>query len=167
MAAGAFLVLLSGARGENRFDLGGRYHQDHSVFGELPYGDGDLSYAVGYEYGEEMGAWQLALDWAPHVTGTSSNGVVRDVDSTITPQVNLLLRDKLFELGVGGLISYLSGDDSDWTDVYWQFIAGLRIPLSGGLDLALNAYYPFDEWGHIKEFEAGDIDYGLWLSFRF
>lgn len=56
--------------------------------------------------------------------------------------------------------------EEGWTDVYWQFLAGASIPI-GSLDLDILAAYPFKDWGDLGEFDSGDIEILIWLSFDF
>jgi hypothetical protein len=159
---GVLLVSCPAARAQaGAFGLGGRYHADHSIFEELPY-DGDMSYGLCYQWHEGGAYWQVALNYAPEVTGTN------EADYVITPQLNLVFSDNAWRAGVGALTSYVeyeNGDD-DWFDVYWQFLLGLQIPFFG-MKVDAQAYYVFEEWNEIEEFEFEDLDYGVWLTFNF
>jgi hypothetical protein len=143
----------------HEWGLGGRYHMDHSVFEELPFGDEDIGYGLAYEYHDVSAFWQIAVTYAPDVTGT--NGI----DSVTTPELNLIFDDSWLRLGLGILSSYVRQDvgGNDWTDLYWQFIVGLNFPISS-LTLSINAYYPFEDWGNLEAFDAADIEYGAWLT---
>lgn len=141
---------------------GARYHTAHSVFSDLPYDDGDLSYLLAYEYHDADAAWQLAVGYAPDVTGVDT------VDYVVTPQLNLILKDNIWRAGVGILYSYIHDDieGGDWTDLYWQLLLGIRIPLFG-LQLGADAVYPFEEWDVVDEFDTDDLEYHGWLGFKF
>ena len=137
------------------FSVGVRNHIDHSVLDELLFGKNDLSYNIAYEYHEFGAYWNVVLDFAPHISGTNS------VDSILTPQINLIMEDRCYRGGVGILKSYMMGQDDDWTDIYWQFILGLHFRLSKKIGLDLDTLYVFGNWDELKEFDSGDIEYGL------
>jgi hypothetical protein len=147
--------------------FGARHHQEHSTYGELPFGDGDVSYALAYEYHENAAYWQLALDASFDPSGT--NTVTSEFDYVLTPQINLIFKDELWRGGAGALASYMvdkKTDDGEWTDIYWQFLLGLAIPL-GGMELEVLAAYPFESFGDLSDFEGSDIDIVGWLKFSF
>jgi hypothetical protein len=138
---------------------GARYHESHSVAENLPFDDGDLSGVLGYEYHEQSAYWQLAVDYCPSLGGTNT------ADSAITPQVNLIFKKDILRAGAGALISYVWDDvqESDWTDVYWQFLIGANLTL-GKHALNLYACYPFEEWDQLSDFDFGDIEYALLIN---
>lgn len=147
---------------ENRFSVGVRHHADHSVYTELPFDDGDLSYGIAYEIHENEAYWQLAVEYAPDISGTNA------VDFAVTPQLNLLFEDRGWRGGLGVLTSYVAGDDDDeWTDLYWQFIFGFHFGTSRKPEIDVLVYYPFESWSDIGDFDAQDIEFGLWLCFPF
>ena len=152
----------SATAGSHEWGVGGRYHVEHSEFEELPFGNGDIGYGLVYEYHDRTAYWQIALSYAPDITGT--NGV----DSVLTPQINLVLEDAFWRAGAGLLSSYVQRDDggSDWTDPYWQLILGIGLPLFS-LDLDVHAYYTLESWSDIDQFDPDDIEYGAWLTFAF
>jgi len=150
------------AAGSSGLSLGARSHVDHSTFVDLPYDDGDLSYGLAYEIHESAAYWQVAVLYAPDVSG------VETIDYVITPQINLIMKDSFWRMGVGALGSYIRDNETggDWTDVYWQFIAGISIPLSV-FELNAQAYYPFEAWRDIGDFDTDDIEFGGWLTYFF
>jgi hypothetical protein len=141
---------------------GVRQHVLHSVYEELPFEDGDLTYTLGYEYHDRAGYWQVLVGYTPEV----GEGDV--VDYVITPQLNLIIQDRVFLAGTGILGSYIESiaDGGDWTSVYWQLMLGFEIPL-GPVKLEVMAYYPFESWSDIDDFEFDDIEYGGSLKFYF
>jgi hypothetical protein len=144
------------------FNVGGKYHQKHSAFIELPYDEGDISYSLAYEYRDADALWQLACDLTPEFKSRD------DLDYGVSPQLNLLLVDRVFQGGVGILSTYTSGEDSgEWMDMYWQFILGLSLPLPGPLTLQVNSYYVFKSWGDVGDFDVGDVEYGAYLGYKF
>lgn len=158
----SLLAQMVNAKGGHEFCLGARQHVDHSTYTELPFNDGDLSYGIAYEYHEGQAYWQIALDYAPDITGTNF------VDSVLTPQLNLIFEDRAWRGGLGILTSYIvSDDDDDWTDIYWQFLFGIHLGMSKNIQLDVFAYYPFEGWAEIGEFDGKDIEFGGWLHFPF
>lgn len=142
----------------NALVLGVRQHVRHSVATDLPYGDNDISYLLGYEWREASACWQLAVDYAPDVDSVG-------VDYVLTPQLNLIVNDGIWRGGVGILKSYIADDmNTDWEDIYWQFILGIGIPL-GGLTVDVDAFYAFEDWGDIGDFDTDDLEFGASLSF--
>lgn len=148
--------------GRSMVSVGARQHAAHSEFEELPFDDGDISYGVAYEYHEMTGYWQVALDYAPDVSGTNST------DYVVTPQISLIFKDRAWRGGLGLLKSYIRDNDgeADWTDFYWQMILGLDIPLLG-MEFNVLAYYVFEEWGEVGDFDVDELEFGAWLKFSF
>lgn len=173
MNRGIFLILvglsvsivlgpLQAEAGGHALGIGGRYHADHSEFEELPFDDGDISYGINYEYHEDVAFWQVGVMFTPDVGGTNT------ADTVITPQVNLIVKDDIWRGGFGVLKSYIEFDDggSDWTDLYWQMHAGVSFPIGPVFVTAL-AHYAFEDFGEMKDFDFDDLEYGLWLSYKF
>ncbi len=147
---------------QSRIDVGLRQHMAHATLEDVPFGDRDISYCVAYECQEENAYWQIGLGYTPHVTG---NGTA---DYIITPQLNLVATENIWRAGIGALMSYVHDDvgDSDWSDVYWQMLAGVGFPL-GTFQVDVLAHYTFDSWDGLRKFGAGDIEYGVWLKYAF
>lgn len=145
------------------FDLGARYHQEQSKFAALPYGDGDLGYGLGYEVQDENGAFQLICGYTPDFKNRD------DLDYALTPEANLLVKDGVYQGGLGVLKTYSKGGDAagEWTDLYWQFILGINIPLSKRVSLQANAYYVFEGWDSLNNFRVNDLEYAAYLGFSF
>ncbi|MBN1556984.1 MAG: hypothetical protein JW951_02420, partial [Lentisphaerae bacterium] len=144
------LILASSARaGNHAIAVGGRYYNEHSEFEELPYGDGDIGYGLAYAYHDAAAFWQVAAVYTPDVTGAEG------VDYTLTPQINLVLKDRLWRAGVGALCTYLSFDsgEDDWTDVYWQLMLGIGLPVFG-MQLETQAFYLMESWSDIDAFDV-------------
>ena len=149
-------------KGSSAIGAGLRMHSENSEFTELPYGDDDLSYLLAWEGHEDDGYWQIAVDYAPDVSGNKTT------DYILTPQMNLIWKDRMFIGGIGGLQSYVHDSDagSDWTDFYWQLTLGLRLPV-GAFDLAVQTYYDFDQCSNLDKFEGDDLEYGAWRCYKF
>ena len=156
----------SQGRAQSVVSAGARYHSRHSQFTELPYANGDMSYVLGYEYHDAGGFWQFLLGYAPTIS-KGSDGRGAGVESVLTPQLNLLLEDRNFIAGVGILASYISAEGGDdWTDVFWQVMAGYEIPLPL-FKLELMVYYPFEKWKTFRDFKTGDLEFGASLKRSF
>ncbi len=152
---------------QSGISIGVREHVTHTIFEELPFEDGDLTYTLGYEIHDSHGYWQLMVGYTPEV-GNEELGIDEfAVDYVLTPQLNLIIQDGIFIAGTGILGSYIeTEEDSDWTDVYWQLMLGLEIPL-GGLRIELLAYYTYDSWGDIGDFDGDDVEYGGSIKYLF
>jgi hypothetical protein len=157
----ANLVLLQAAVASNSLGVGGKLHCKHSEFTDLPF-DQDLSYDISYEYREDAAAfWQLAVGYTPKISGTNN------IDSVITPEVNLLFSEGVWRGGVGVLNSFvMEGGEGDWMDIYFQFLLGIGVPV-GKFSIDATACYVFPDWGSIGNFDMRDIDFGLRLTYHF
>lgn len=148
----------------NTWGIGLRNHVKHSTFTLVPFNE-DLSYEFVYDSGADGGYWQIVLGYTPHITASEGKDAV---DYVVTPQLNLLMEDVTWRMrgGVGAVSSYVSYEDKggDWTKVYWQFIAGLNIPL-GSMHLDIMAYYVFEDWNELKKYDSKDIEFGATLRF--
>jgi hypothetical protein len=142
---------------------GFRYHQDHTVFEELPFGEGDISYVLAYEATDQNMVLQLGCGYCPDVTGSSNA-----VEYALTPQANLILKDGMWRGGLGVMRTYIKDDDDTtdaWTHTYFQFLLGVEFPLFN-IPLSVYAYYPFDDWSNLSEFDVEDVDFGATLRFN-
>jgi hypothetical protein len=139
-----------------------RFHKTHEAFDLLPVTDGDISYGVTAEYHESEAFWQLG------VTYTDKPGT-NDVEFIVTPQVNLIFKDRYWLGGMGVLTSYLDRgekEDSEWLDPYWQFLMGIQLPLAK-LQIRGMAYYVFEDWSEITEFSFDELEFDVSLVFYF
>jgi hypothetical protein len=161
VATSAFCAARKSSNPKQAIGIGARDHVNHSVYEELPFDDGDITYTLGYEYHDMAGYWQILVGYTPDLED-------KTVDYVITPQLNLIIQDRIFLAGTGVMGSYIESveDGGDWTDVYWQFMLGLEIPL-GPVKLEAMAYYPFDDWSDLNDFDFGDIEYGGSLKYYF
>jgi hypothetical protein len=148
---------------ESTLGLGFRTHAAQTTFKDYPFDDGDISYGIAYEFHEEAAYWQLAVDYAFDLGGTNA------IDSVVTPQINLVFKDGVWRGGLGALSSYISPSDdtkAEWSDIYYQFLLGIGVPL-GKLGLDVMAAYPFSDWGELGDFDAGGIEVVVWLKYFF
>lgn len=142
-----------------------RFHEEHTVFEEYPFTGGDISYGFALEYHEDAAYWQVAVLYAEK-PGPST--ATNNLDYVLTPQVSLIFKDGPWRGGLGVLASLLEDEveGSDWTDIYWQFVLGLTFPVMG-LHLDARAFYVFESWSDVNEFEFEDIEYGVGISYFF
>jgi hypothetical protein len=146
--------------------LGLRQHSMNSSFTNYPYGNGDLSYGLVYEVKDIGGYWQFGLNYTPDTSATAEDG--SNIGSIWTPQANLLFGESKWHFGAGILRDYINSDTgSNWSDVYWQVIGGLGLPPFGKLNIRLQTMYVFDKWDRIDDFDAGDLEYGVWVTYYF
>jgi hypothetical protein len=86
----------------------------------------------------------------------------------ITPEINLVFKDKIYRLGIGAIKSYITKDDTKlWGDTCFQVCTGLEIPLFSSVSIDLYGYYVFDDWGKIQEFADNSFEYSASLGVRF
>lgn len=160
------LALLAAARPAvaaraSRFGFALRQHSEEATLEEYPFGD-DVSFCLAYEWEENQAFWQVAVDYAPDVDTTNAT------DYVITPQINLMLKDKGWRGGIGVLKSMVSDKETgnDWTDLYWQWALGMQIPILG-MRFNVEAYYLFESFSDLGDFETGNIEYALWFKYAF
>lgn len=151
---------------------GVRQYINHPEDKGSPFGDGDMSYLLAYEYHEAKAYWQLGVSFTPETSVTSvvinAQSVVANVESVITPQIRLIFEESLLMIGIGVLKHYVQGKEANhWSDVYWEFQAGLHTPISSALELRGLAYYSFRDWGDIGDFNTNQIEFGLEVAYRF
>ena len=46
------------------------------------------------------------------------------------------------------------------------FLLGAQVPV-WQLRFELHAYYVFENWSELDEFDVEDLEYGAWLTYRF
>ena len=165
----ALLIRPALAESPHSLSVGGRYHTENTVFSDLPYGNADISYALAYTFSEEHAAIKLGADFAPDVSGARDAPNTNKTDYVITPQVNFIVKDRMFRGGVGILTSYIRDDqgEGNWLDIYWQLMLGLCIPLGKHVSLEGNVYYVLESMDKIVNFRPKELEYGLWLNYNF
>lgn len=155
---------LMGYAGDTTHEVGvGAYmHSDHSVFTDLPFGDDEFSYGICYNYHNDEAYWQIALDYAFDLEGSST------ADYALTPQLNLIAKDGNWIGGVGILDTYIADEiaGDEWTDLYWQLIFGYNLAL-GSIDLSISVNYVYESWEDIADFDIEDLEYCAWLKYEF
>jgi len=143
-------------------DIGARYHVQHSAFDSLPFADKDMTYDLGYEIHDENGMIQAICGFTPWFSNHD------EYDFGITPEVNLLFVDGYFQGGLGVLSTYTQGAGRhDWMDLYWQWVLGLNVPIGKSFSIQANAYYVFESWRTLHDFDVGDIEFGAYLGYKF
>ena len=145
----------------HKLALGVRIHDEIKAIPELPHDQGDLSWLLAYEFHSNIAYWQLGLGYTPE------SNTDRDAE-VLTPQINLIFKDSIYRLGLGALTSYVDeGGETDWTDVYWQAIVGIELPLGSHASLGLFGCYVFNKWEDITESGDNGIAANLLLSWGF
>lgn len=163
--------------GKHGVAAGARMHVEHSAFKALPFDDGDFGYLLAYEYHEGLGLWQAGVEYAPSPDGDPN------VNYVLTPQVSLIIQDRIFRAGIGVLWSYVARESTDletpseeippeeiidgWSSPYYQFNIGLNFPFLERFSVGIDSYYVFEKWGKLKEFDIGDIEFGASFSMKF
>lgn len=157
------------AESPHSLSVGGRYHTENTIFTDLPYGNADLSYGLAYTFSEEHVGLKLGADFSPDVSGTRDAPHTNKTDYVITPQANIIVKDRIFRGGVGILTSYIRDDQGagDWLDLYWQMMLGLCVPLGRNISVEGNIYYVLERWDKITDFRLKELEYGLWLNYNF
>lgn len=142
-----------------------RFHREHSEFESMPYGESDMGWLLAYEFHEGIGFWQTGVEFS------NRPSKIQWVDYVLTPQLNLIFKDRIYRAGLGIRWNYLKSRDpnfeTNWSDLYWQFSIGLAYPVWRRLELGAYSYYVFEEWSELGEFNVGDIEYGISISYRF
>ena len=158
----AFTISSVHARDGQTFAVGARLHTDHSDFLELPFDEGDISYAAAYEYHEDNAYWQIAVTFTPDPSGTPAT------ENVITPALNLIIEDGFWRGGIGALASLFedaTGKD-EWSNVYYQLMLGIHAPLFG-LQWDIMAYYVAETFSDLGGIDTDDLEYGAWVLFPF
>jgi len=147
----------------SRVAVGARYHQGHTAIKRWPFEDGNMSYGLSYALFDGLGYLEAGLDYAPE----GIEGSV--VDDVWIPRLNLAILDGIFVAGIGIANGYVrrSEGGGQWTGLLYQFHLGLEIPLGYNLELGGGAYYSFEDWLELGDFEVGDLEYGVRLGYRF
>jgi hypothetical protein len=155
--------------GPSTLSVGGRYHTENTVFTDLPFGNADLSYGLAYTLAEEHIGLKLGADFTPDATGTRDAPHTNSTDYVITPQIQAIVKDRIFRGGVGMLMSYVrdNQDEGDWINPYWQLMLGLCFPIYKRVSLEGNVYYVLEKWEDIAKFRGKELEYGAWLNYNF
>lgn len=147
----------------SRFALGTRYHQENASVERWPFEKGNLSYGASYALYDGAGYLEAGLDYAPEGIEGS---VIEDV---WIPRLNMALLDGIFVAGIGIADAYVRKTEggSEWTGLLYQFHLGVDIPLGGSLEVGGGAYYTFEDWGELGDFDTDELEYGAHLGYRF
>ena len=150
----------------NFYGVGARYHTTHSRFEEYPFRSGDISWLGGIEFHEGIGYWQLLLGYTPSVKN-DPDSEQPEIDSILTPQLNLIIQDQGWLAGTGILSSYIKDEvESDWGDIYWQTIIGYQFRMQY-FTLDITGAYAFDRWSNISDFRFNNLEFVAMLKRRF
>lgn len=168
---GILLILVHATRlqaaGMTRYyhqvSVGSRIHLLNEKLESLPLSNGDRSFLLLYDINELgiNGYWQIGAGLTPSPDGTP------ETNDLVTPQVNILFRDKNFSWGVGVLQSYLRTlRESYWTDLYGQIIIRYLIPVNKTIALDLNGYYVLDDWKRAAKIDYKKLEFGILINFQ-
>lgn len=140
-----------------------KQHADRTDnFAERPYGDEDLSYGAYLDLFEGVGGWRFGASYSGDLTG------LEVVDSVITPEISLLVVDRIWETGISLLIDYIDVDgDTAWGDLYFQTQLGINLPLGDRIQLGAHAYYPLESISDITDIGFSDLDVAVQLRVMF
>lgn len=162
----AFIPVLAsaGATGSMAVLANARYHQANEPVADWPFDKDDFSYGLSLAFYDGAGYIELGANYAPDSSYDA-------VDSVVTPFARLVITDQFFAAGIGIRDNYIFFSDStdqkdDWADLMYEFYLGLEIPL-GSFVIGGGAYYTFDDWGELSDFDTDFLEYGVHLGFRF
>ena len=140
-----------------------RYHQTHTAVLEWPFDKDDMSYGAGLLLYDGMGYVELGCEYAPDPSYDA-------IDEVITPYARLVIEDMGVAAGIGVRDNYVFFSDKerkdDWTDLLYEFHLGLGFTL-GRIIIGGGAYYSFDDWDDLKDFDFDDLEYGIHVGFAF
>lgn len=155
-----WLGLDGGDETNGKLAIGARYHFDYKDLEDIPVQEEDLSYHIFYEVHNDFAFWQIGSSFTP---GPDDDRF----DQIITPQLNLIIKDRIYRLGIGAMISSVSiNDESDWSSVYWQGIFGFGIPL-GPIGIDLMGHYVFESWSKPHEPATDAPEISLTITYDF
>ena len=154
---------MSLATGNTAWNVGVRQHAAQPDFPDISFGDDILSYGISMSAYDAGGYWEAGILYTPEIDG------IDDMDYALTPQLNLVMTENFWRMGLGGARTYVNGDgdDSGWRDFFWQMIIGLGLPGVGSANLEVRAIYIFDDWGDIGDFDTDNLEYALWIGIPF
>lgn len=156
------LTLAAPAFGQMAGSVLVKQHDGRDDYAERPYGKDDMSYGVFLDAFEGVGGWRFGASYSGDLTG------VEGVDSVITPEICLLVVDRIWETGIAVLIDYVDVDgEADWNDVYFHAQFGINFPLGNRIQLGAHAFYPMESISDIVDIGFSDLDYGVQLRIMF
>ena len=169
LAAAALLAAVLPARAGKQPSFGvagiARYHQSHTAVREWPFDKGDMSYGASLRFYDGMGFLELGCEFAADPTADD-----KVLDQVVTPFARLALKDQGFVAAFGVRDNYVTfdddGRDDEWTDLLYEFHLGLEFDV-GPLFVGGGAYYSFDDWGDLGDFDADDLEFGAHVGFAF
>lgn len=157
----SWLSLAGGDNTTHKISIGGKLHFDYSNFDRIPIKEDDYSYLLFYEMHNDFAYWQIGGSFTP---GPDDDRF----DHIITPQINLIAKDRIFRIGMGALTSCVKlNGDSDWTRVYWQAIFGLGIPIGKHFGIDIYGHYVFKSLNKIGEPASEAPEVSVLVNFAF
>jgi hypothetical protein len=164
LAAAALAMSAFPVQAANNVGLGGGVRYNVALQSlkndDFKFDEDYLSYVLSLKY-------QFLPFLAVEATGDYYPGS-GDVDYTFRPAASVILGD-FINAGVGITKPYLKPQEGDgeWGDVYYQFQAGLQIPISDALWINADAYYFVQKFADIEDFDIDYLTFGARLHFRF
>ena len=145
----------------NTWGIGVRQHAKQPDFPEISFGD-EVSYGLSLSAVDSAGYWQGGLLYTPEISG------MEDADYAVTPEINLVLSEKVWRMGVGGAKTYVKSEtEGGWRDFFWQLLVGIGLPGLGAGTLEARAIYIFDDWNNVGDFDTDNIEYAIWMGIPF
>ena len=155
---------LAAPRGSTAVFANVRYHQTNETIKDWPFDKDDFSYGLSAAFYDAAGYLELGADYAPD----PSNDFVDDV---WTPFARIVIEDRYVAAGIGIRSNYISyaNDaelDSDWSSLLYEFYLGVEVPL-GSVVVGGGAYYTFEKWDKLRDFDVDFLEYGIHIGYRF
>jgi len=139
-----------------------KQHDSRSNFEERPYGKDDLSYGLFIEAFEGVGGWRLGAAYSDDVSGLPG------VDTVITPELSLIVVDRIWETGLSILVDYVEANgESGWGDLYYQTQLGINLPFGDSFQVGAHAYYPMESISDIVDIGFNDLDFAVQIRMLF
>lgn len=168
-AVAALLLSLPTSRANNKTTFGvaglARYHQSHSMVEEWPFDKGDMSFGASLRVHDGMGYLEAGCEYAPDPT--ASKGLF---DEVITPFARLAIKDQGLVVAIGVRDNYITyaddARDSEWADLLYELHLGLDFEF-GPVSVGGGAYYSYDDWNDLKDFDVDDLEYGVHVGVVF
>lgn len=171
LAAALTLLIPTTAFSQNpdvRWGAAARFNAGHDEEKDVPF-DGDWSYGLVYEYREPQAYFQFLMSYAPKISFTEEfDGKSGQIESVLTPELNLLFTDGAWQGGMGVLKHHVRREDGGtWSPIFWQLLLGLSLGQRSSLALDVMACYQFPTWGDISNINVKDLDVRIALTRSF
>jgi len=157
-----FLLFLTPCFAQKGVSVQMKQHEARTDFDERPYGKDDISYGLFLDLFEGIGGWRFGATFSDDLSGLPL------VDSVVTPEVTLLVVDRIWETGISLMVDYVDADGSaEWGDIYFQTQLGINFPLSDRILLGGHVFYPMESITDLVDFGFSDLDMAIQLRIMF